>query len=105
MSESGFPGLTETLVGRAVRNPDAEAKAPGRHLVQICRALCEILDRAGVDWRDRSTERYPLGGECQSGLLRHVAKPARDIDAGKTAPLELTRDVERLPPPSRNGDE
>ena len=65
----------------------------------------EILDRAGIDRRDRGGERDALGGERQRRALRHVAEDARHVEPGKAAPLGLLRDIERDPPPSGHGDE
>jgi hypothetical protein len=58
----------------------------------------ELLGRPGVNRRDRGGKRDALGSECQAHALRHVAVLARDGDPGKTAPLDLARDVEGGPP-------
>ena len=88
-----------------MRDADAKAEAAARDLVQIGGAMRKILGGAGVDRRDRGAERDMLRGERQRRALRHIAEPARDVDAGETAALDLARYVEGLTPPPRHGDE
>jgi len=65
----------------------------------------EILDRAGIDRRNRGAKGDALGGERQSRALRHVAESARHVNAGKAAPLDFAREVECLTPPPWHGNE
>src|SRR5205814_6159478 len=67
-------------------------------------ALREILDRAGIDRRDRGAEDGASGGQRQGCALRHVAEHARHVEAGKAAPLRLPRYIEGDMPPPRNGN-
>src|SRR5438128_2291090 len=92
-------------MGRAVGDPNPKAETSARNLVDVGGACCEFLRRLGIDRRDRGAEGDPLGCQRQTRALRHVAVPARRINAGKPAPLDLTRDVERLTPPAGHGDE
>ena len=98
-------GDAEPLMHRAMGDADAKAKPPARDLVDIGRTRREFFGRLRIDWRDRGAERDPFGSECQACALRHVAEPARHIDARKAAPLDLARDIERSPPPPRHGNE
>jgi hypothetical protein len=98
-------GDAETLISGAVRDADTKVEAAARDLVQISGAMRKIFGGAGVDRCDRGAEKDVLGSERQRRALRHVAEPARDVDAGETAPLDLARDVEGLKPPPRHGDE
>ncbi len=106
MSARGFPGVTpmRMWLGR-MRDADAEAEAAAGDLVDIGGAVREILDRAGIDRRDRGGERDALGCQRQRRALRHVAEDARHVEPGKAAPLGLARDVERDAPPPGHGDE
>src|SRR6516162_1993234 len=98
-------GDAEPLMRGAMRDSDAEAKAPARDLVDIGGTRREFLGRLGIDRRDRRAKPDPLSGPRQARALRHVAVPARHVDAGKAAPLDLAGDVEGPAPPSRHGDE
>ena len=95
----------ESLMHRAVRYPDAETKAPARNLVNVSGAHREFFRRLGIDRGYRSAERDPFRSQCQPRALRYIAVPARHIDAGKAAPLDLAGDVEGLAAPSWYSDE
>src|SRR5689334_1634129 len=91
-------------MARRVRHPDPEAEPAARNLMNIRGAVGKILDRAGVDRRDRGGEFDALGGQRQRGALRHIAEDARHIETRKAATLGLLCDIERDPPPSGHGD-
>src|SRR5438309_659642 len=73
--------------------------------MQVGRRLGEFLGGLGIDRRDRGGEGNALGRERQAEALRHVAVLARNGNAGKAAPLDLAREIERGAPLPRWGDE
>src|SRR5262249_30245059 len=80
---------------------DAEAKAPARDLVQERGALGEVVERARVDRRNCGAERDALGRQSKRVAQGEIGKAARRIDAGKAAPLDLAREIEREAAPPR----
>src|SRR5437763_2059164 len=92
-------------MSRRVRDPDPYTDPPTGGLVDKGGALREILDRAGIDRRDRGAEDGASGGQRQGCALRHVAEHARHVEAGKAAPLRLPRYIEGDMPPPRNGNQ
>src|SRR5262245_36855216 len=84
---------------------DAEAESRPGDLVQEGGALGEIAHRAGVDGRDRGAKLDALGHVRQRLAKRHVGKYAGRIDARKSAPLNLARELKGGPPPTGHGDQ
>src|ERR1700733_11693890 len=74
---------------RPMRDADAELEPAARDFVDIGRAMGEIVDRGGIDRRDRGGEGDALGGEGQTNALRHVAERAGNLDLWKPAPLDF----------------
>ena len=92
-------------MARRVRDADAEPEAAVRELVDIGGAVGKILDRAGIDRRDRGTEDDPVRAQSQRRALRHVAEDARHIEAAEAASLRLAGEIEGQAAASGNGDE
>ena len=98
-------GNPEALIHRAVGDADAKAKAPTPELVDTGGTRREFFGRLRIVRRDRGAEADALGSQRQPGALRHVAVATRHIDARKTAPLDLTGNVEGLAASPRYGDQ
>src|SRR5205814_9249710 len=86
-------------------DPDTKLEAPTRDFVDVAGAVREFLDGLGIDRRDRRREGDAFGGERETGALRHVGERARYRDAGKAAPLDLARRLQRGMAPSGCGDQ
>src|SRR6266851_8083006 len=106
MSPSGLPRLDlHADVGRCMGDADAKLEPPARNLMQIGGVLRELVDRLCIDRRDGGGKWNAFSRQCEADALRHVAEGTRHRYAGKAAPLNLARGIERGTPASRLGDQ
>src|SRR5215472_3719318 len=84
---------------------DAEMEPAAGYLVNVGSLVGKFFGRLRIDRRDRGGEGDTLCGKRQAQALCHVAKLARDGDAGKAALLDLASDIKGRAPLTRLRDE